>query len=190
MKKVIILATALAGAATLSACNESATDASRTSGESAGAAITEAEVEAAQKAWGEGIVAIGKVSTEGGDVKAAATQHINDFYAYEDGITVLFKPTLASEDQFRETFDEALSYFVGTEGSEDSGFAIKPWTAVRWENNGTIVDGDSAMAMGNYFFTDTDGNDTKVEYSFGYSKNEAGDLVITLHHSSVPYSPN
>lgn len=190
MKKFVTLATAFAGAVTLSACNQTAAESTETTGETAGAAITEEEVAAAQKAWGEGIVNIGKVSTDGGDVKAAATQHINDFYGYEDGMKVLFKPTLAAEDQFRETFDEALSYFIGTEGTEDGGFAIKPWTAVRWENNSTIVDGDSATAMGNYYFTDTDGNDTKVEYSFGYTKNEAGDLVITLHHSSVPYSAN
>ncbi|NMW30865.1 phosphoribosyl-AMP cyclohydrolase [Altererythrobacter sp. RZ02] len=154
----------------------------------AGAPITAEEVAAAQTAWGEGIVAIGKVFTEEGDVKAAAEKHIADFYAYEGGDTVLFKPTLAAEDQFRGDADEALSYFIGTEGTEDKGFAIKPWTAVRWENEGTVTDGDSAMAMGNYYFTDTDGNDTKVEYTFGYVRAEDGSLKINLHHSSVPFS--
>ena len=37
-----------------------------------------------------------------------------------------------------ETFEEALSYFIGTEGSEDKGFAIKGWTNVRWESNGIL----------------------------------------------------
>ena len=101
---------------------------------------------------------------------------------------ILFKPTLAAEDQFRGTFDEALSYFIGTEGTEDGGFAIAPYTAVRWENEGTIIDEDSAMAMGNYYFTNTEGNETKVEYTFGYTRNEAGELVINLHHSSLPFS--
>jgi len=44
--------------------------------------------------------------------------------------------------------------------------------------------------MGNYFFTGTDGDETKVEYSFGYTKDEDGNLKIVLHHSSLPYSPN
>jgi len=29
-----------------------------------------------------------------------------------------------------------------------------------------------------------------VEYSFGYIKDEDGNLKIALHHSSLPYSPN
>ena len=153
--------------------------------------ITMSEVTAAQKAWGEGIVAIGAAFTEKGDYRALAGDHVRKFYNYTDGATVLFKPTLASEDQFRGDFEEALSYFVGTEGSEDKGFAIAPYTNVRWENEGTVIseDGSMAIAMGNYFFTGTDGNETKVEYSFGYTKDANGDLKIALHHSSLPFSP-
>ncbi len=154
--------------------------------------ITAAEVEAAQTAWGEGIVAIGQAYTDEGDYRAAATDHIAKFYNYADGETLLFKPTLAATDQFRESTDEALSYFVGTEGTEDGGFAIAPYTAVRWENNGTIISdaGDMAVAMGNYFFTGTDGTDTKVEYSFAYEKDDNGELKIVLHHSSLPFDPS
>ena len=72
------------------------------------------------------------------------------------------------------------------------GFAIAPYSAVRWENNGTIISdsGDMAVAMGNYFFTGADGNETKVEYSFAYERGEDGELDIVLHHSSLPYSAN
>jgi hypothetical protein len=150
--------------------------------------IAKSVVEAAQKEWGEGIVAIAKTHTEGGDFAGRAGQHIEDLYAY--GLTdVMFKPTLAAEDQFRETFDEALSYFIGTEGTEDGGFAIKGWTNVRWESNGIYTDPHSAMAMGNYYFTGPDGNETKVEYSFGYVLDDEGELKINLHHSSLPFSP-
>ncbi|MEM8976071.1 MAG: phosphoribosyl-AMP cyclohydrolase [Pseudomonadota bacterium] len=151
--------------------------------------MSEQAVIDAQQAWGEGIVAISKAHTDGSDFSARATDHINTLYAYGD-TDVMFKPTLAAEDQFRETFDEALSYFVGTEGSEDSGFAIKGWTNVRWENNGIFVSDDSAMAMGNYFFTGPDGGETKVEYTFGYVMDDSGRVKINLHHSSLPYSPN
>ncbi|MXY32249.1 MAG: phosphoribosyl-AMP cyclohydrolase, partial [Gammaproteobacteria bacterium] len=74
--------------------------------------ISEQAVIDAQEAWGEGIVSIAKVHTDGGDYTARATEHINDLYAYGE-TDVMFKPTLAAEDQFRETFDEALSYFIG-----------------------------------------------------------------------------
>ena len=154
--------------------------------------ITAEEVEAAQTAWGEGIVAIGQVFTDEGDFSARASEHIATHYAYGDDATILFKPTLAAEDQFRETTEEALSYFVGTEGTEDGGFAIAPYTAVRWENNGTVISesGDMAVAMGNYFFTNTEGSETKVEYSFAYEKDKDGALKIVLHHSSLPYNPS
>merc|ERR1711874_847148 len=61
----------------------------------------------------------------------------------------------------------ALSYFVGanTDYPEDKGFALKPWTGVRFENNGVLLEGTTALAQGNYFFTDTDGKETKVEYT-------------------------
>jgi hypothetical protein len=153
--------------------------------------ITEADVAAAQQAWGEGIVAIGEAYTAGEDYTQAAREHIERFYAYGHDVPVLFKPTLAAEEQFRGDFDGALSYFVGGSIEEDGGFAIAPYTNVRWENEGTFIDaaGDSAMAMGNYFFTTTEGEEVKVEYSFGYIFDEEGELKIVLHHSSLPFSP-
>jgi len=142
----------------------------------------------AQRTWGDGIVAISKVHADGGDYVARARQHIDDLYAYGETDVVMFKPTLAAEDQFRETFDEALSYFIGQDGTEDKGFAILGWTDVHWENNGIYTDDTSAMAMGNYYFTGPDGSQKKVEYTFGYVLVD-GELKINLHHSSLPYSP-
>ncbi len=150
--------------------------------------LSKSDVVAAQREWGEGIVDIARIHANGGDYKARARRHIETLYAYGQ-TDVMFKPTLASQDQFRETFDEALDYFIGRPGSEDSGFAIKGWTNVRWDNNGIYTDRDSAMAMGNYFFTGPDGSETKVEYSFGYVRGGDGDLKINLHHSSLPYTP-
>ena len=148
--------------------------------------ITKKEVLAAQKGWGEGIVTIGAAK----DPKAAAMAHLDEFYAFGDSI-VLFKPTLAAADQFRGDVKGALSYFIGndSEYAEDKGFALAPYVKVGWDNEGIIIDGDSAMAMGNYFFTKTNGDVVKVEYSFGYFKDTDGKLKINLHHSSLPFSP-
>ncbi len=153
--------------------------------------ITEQEVLDAQKAWGEGIVKIGKVYLEQGDYKTAATEHINSFYNYQES-SVLFKPTLTSEKQFRTDFQGALSYFIGGDENytEDHGFAIKPWSNVRWENIGTKIIGNMAVAMGNYYFTPAKGGDeVKVEYSFAYTKDKDGKLKIILHDSHLPYKP-
>lgn len=144
--------------------------------------ITKEEVIAAQEQWGEGIVAIGKAD----DPKATALNFLNTLYGYDIG-EVLFKPTKAAEKQFRGTKDEALSYFVKGVVPEDKGFALAPYTKVRFENEGIVLNGDSALAMGNYYFTTTDGKEIKVEYSFGYVKDANGALKINLHHSSMPY---
>ena len=155
--------------------------------------ITEKEVVAAQRAWGDGIVEIGRVFTQGGDYVTAAANHINRFYGYDLSL-VMFKPTLASEEQFRPTFDSALSYFVGQNPSfpEDKGFAIKPWTKVRWKNYGIVNNSCTmAVAMGNYWFTPAAGGaETKVEYTFGYVRAPDDTLRIVVHHSSMPFSPN
>ena len=150
--------------------------------------ITKDAVLAVQKEWGEGIVAISAVHKAGGDYEARAKEHIDTLYAYGQS-DVLFKPTLAAENQFRPTYDEALSYFIGREGTEDIGFAISGWTHVRWESAGIEVYSECALAMGNYYFTGPDGAETKVEYSFVYVLDEAGKLKIKLHHSSLPYQP-
>lgn len=152
--------------------------------------ITKDDVLKAQDQWANGIVNISKVFTEKGDYKAAAKKHIEDLYAY--GVSeVLFKPTLASDDQFRETFDEALSYFVGGVVPEDKGFAIKPWAAARFDGEQHIVTyNDYAVSMGNYYFTPADGSgEKKVEFTFGYIKDAEGNLLINVHHSSLPFSP-
>merc|ERR1712217_314163 len=150
--------------------------------------VTVDMVKAAQKEWGDGIVNISTVKTNGGNFEQAAHDLVTKLYAY--GHTpVLFKPTLAVEMQFRSTFEGALSYFVATNNhsSEDSGFAIKGWTAVRFANEEIITSGNTAMAMGNYFFTNAEGTEVKVEYSFGYMLDAEGKLRINLHHSSMPY---
>lgn len=153
--------------------------------------ITEQDVLDAQQAWGEGIVTIGLRFSEGGDYVGAAGAHIDRFYGYGLG-PVLFKPTLASEKQFRTTREGALSYFVaGNPGyPEDHGFALKPWSRVRWESAGILSFGASAVAMGNYYFTPAAGGDeVKVEYSFAYTRDAEGALRIVLHGSHLPYRP-
>ncbi|CAE7637186.1 unnamed protein product [Symbiodinium sp. CCMP2592] len=161
------------------------------------ATISEEEVRAAQAAWANAIKTISKTYLDGGDYVAVAGKAAGELYGY--GHTkVLFKPTKAKDVQFRPMASQAMSYFVGckavAEGiPEDGGFAInggKGWSDVVFDNNDIDVDGNSAIAMGNYYFTSAaDGSKTKVEYTFGYKKNADGNVRIFLHHSSVPFSP-
>ena len=157
--------------------------------------VTEAEVHAVQKAWADAIKGISKTYLEGGDYVAAAGKAAGELYGYGHS-NVLFKPTKAKDVQFRPTASQAMSYFVGSKAvddgiSEDGGFAInggKGWSDVVFDNHQIDLNGNVAIAMGNYYFTSAaDGSKTKVEYTFGYKKNEDGKVRITLHHSSVPF---
>tara|TARA_Y100000996_G_scaffold118690_1_gene88577 strand:- start:719 stop:1177 length:459 start_codon:yes stop_codon:yes gene_type:complete len=147
------------------------------------------EIEKAQEKWGNGIVKIGELKDTIKECRMFTLDFISKMYDYENGI-VQFKPTKASDAQFRGDLKSALSYFIGSDSdfSEDKGFALNPWVNVDFENNSINIINDIAIAMGNYFFTDNEGCKTKVEYSFVYKKNEHGDLKIILHHSSLPFS--
>ena len=149
--------------------------------------ISEQEVLAAQKAWGEAIVAIGAVKESKEKYMALAEQALDDLYGYDLG-GVAFKPTKAAEKQFRPSKEEALSYFVGGCVAEDTGFALNPWTCVRFGEQSIFIRQGFAIAQGNYYFTDAkSGEEVKVEFSFCYIKNEKGALQIVMHHSSLPY---
>jgi hypothetical protein len=152
--------------------------------------ITQQQVTDAQNEWGAGIVKIGSLKDQRAQCEQFTSDFLDKLYAFGQG-TVLFKPTKCADQQFRPSKPEALSYFIAGDDRacpEDGGFAIAPYTNVRFENTGFILEEERAIAMGNYFFTDLDGNEAKVEYTFGYKLID-GQLNIDLHHSSFPYNP-
>lgn len=148
--------------------------------------ITAADITAAQKMWGDAVVAIGKAGDKAAEVAEASAKAA---YAFELG-PIQFKPTLAAETPFRPDLEGSLSYFVGGNDkyAEDKGFALKPWSKVRFDNHTVKMHGNIAIAMGHYFFTGPDGTETKVEYSKGYVKTDDGKVLIFLQDSSLPYS--
>ena len=151
--------------------------------------ITKSQIHEAQRKWGDGIVKIGTLKDNESECLEFTKSFLNSLYDFENN-DVLFKPTKAAEEQFRPNFQMALSYFLGGSNSfcsEDEGFAMKPWVDVKFANSGFIIENERAIAMGNYFFTDSSGAVVKVEYTFGY-KLRNGHLLIDLHHSSLPFS--
>lgn len=161
------------------------------------AAISKGEVLAAQTEWAESIKKISAACLAKEDFVAVAGEAAGKLYAYGHH-DVLFKPTKAKDVQFRPTAADAMSYFVGAKAvgaatgiPEDGGFAInggRGFSDVVFDNHKVDLNGNTAIAMGNYYFTDaTDGSQSKVEYTFGYKRCEDGKVRIFLHHSSVPY---
>jgi hypothetical protein len=157
--------------------------------------ITEAEVNAAQQAWCDALVKISKVHAQGGDYKVVAEKAITDLYDYDNG-KVFFKPTLAhGPNTFRPTKAGALSYFVGGNPAfpEDTGFALKNWTEVTYDNNaaenGIQIHGDVAITMGNVYLTDAKGNHVTVDKTFAFHRGPDGKLRLIVHKSALPFDP-
>lgn len=175
--------------------NETAILAQALSSARSSAPLAEAEVLELQQEWASAITSISSVYKDGGDYIKAAADAAGQLYGYGHS-QVLFKPTRAAAHPFRPTGNEAMSYFVGgnaVEGGydEDGGFAINGgngWSNVKFNNHGIDLNGPVAIAMGTYEFTcATTGDVTKVEYTFGYKRNDDGKARIFLHHSSVPF---
>lgn len=156
--------------------------------------ITQAEVEAAQVAWGEALVQISSDYTSGGIdlARETAAAVIGAAYGYNIG-PVLFKPTLTQNPQtFRTSAEGALAYFVGNDAAfpNDTGFALKGWTDVEIENAAIFISGDTAITMGNVHITNADGSVTTVDKTWGFARDAEGALRIMLHHSSLPFTVN
>lgn len=160
----------------------------------AAAPITVAEVEAAQRAWGEALVAIATEYERNGQAAATrlAGQVLDTAYGYGLG-PVAFKPTLASGDTtFRPTREGALAYFVGGNArfAADTGFALKGWRSYEIDNAVVVINGSTAISTGNVMLTNDDGEVTTVNKTWGWVRDANGALRIVLHHSSLPYDPD
>jgi len=138
--------------------------------------------------WGHDLVELGKLNGEPDKQHKAAATMIQKFYGY-DSFPVLFKPTKASDIPFRHTAEGALSYFIGQNPNfpEDHGFALAPWTKVEFKFAGLVITDNVATTMGHYFFTYTNGDILKVEFSFVITEDNSEMPKILLHHSSLPY---
>ena len=158
--------------------------------------ITYDEVNAAQQAWCDALVKIGKLKEDGGDYKGFAEQVLSDAYNYDNG-KVFFKPTLAyGEQTFRNEKKGALAYFIGGDPAypNDKGFALTPWVKARYDNagdknEGIQIYGPVAITMGNVWVTGKDGKEVMVDKTWVFKKGKDGKLKIIVHKSSLPFAP-
>ena len=150
--------------------------------------IRKEDVLKSQDLWARGLVEIGDSKDDYSKAENLTLKLLDQLYDFRVG-KVQFKPTKASDQQFRNDKDSALSYFIGADKNfpEDSGFAMSQWKNIEFKNDSINIYEDVAIVMGNYFFTDGSGAETKVEYTFGYIKRDKS-LKIILHHSSLPYN--
>jgi len=148
--------------------------------------MTEEDIINIQKEWASGIVKMGKLSNDRDSLESFTSDFLDKIYDFDN--QVLFKPTKAANEQFRNSKGSAYSYFIAgdnRECQEDNGFALSNWTEILFDNSNIIINEDIAIAMGNYTFKN-EASKIKVEYSFVY-KNYGNEIKIILHHSSLPY---
>ncbi len=152
--------------------------------------ITLEEVEKAQKDWGAALIQISDDFTSGGleKAKSTASSVLDAAYGYNMG-PVLFKPTLTVAPRtFRPTKEGTLAYFVGGDPNfpDDKGFALKDWKSYEFENVAIHITGDLALTMGKVRVTNSKGDVTEVDKTWGFKRDNEGVLRIVLHHSSLP----
>lgn len=133
--------------------------------------------------WKEGVIEIGKTYLDGADYKKCAEEFLSTHYAFAHD-KVLFKPTFTKEVIFRNSQEQALSYFVKGDIKEDNGFALKPWEAIELVELNVLPENNFIIAMGALSFKpyDSDAN-TLVAFTFLLASYE-GLLKIKAHHSS------
>ena len=153
------------------------------------AAIELREALAAQRAWCDALVSISTThASQGGPAARALAERVIDAaYGYQMG-AVLFKPTLTVAPQtFRPTRAGALAYFVGgdTAFPNDKGFA-----KCEIANNAIFINGNTATTMGHVNITGPNGAVTTVDKTWAFVKDDAGNLRIIVHHSSLPHRLN
>src|ERR1700687_1280022 len=96
---------------------------------------------------------------------------------------------------FRSTKEGALSYFIAGNPNfpEDTGFALKRWVKVRYDNNAgenrVQIHGDIAITMGNFYLTNSEGKEIRVEKTLVFRRCSDGKLRLCTHKSALPYEP-
>ena len=94
-------------------------------------------------------------------------------------------PTFTKDVIFRHMFDQALSYFVSGNISEDRGFAIRPWKKIELHDKpNLIVQGDVVIVMGALYFFHFESEESSI-VAFTFVLKEFGErFKIIVHHSS------
>ena len=117
--------------------------------------ITKREVLEAQKAWADALVKYREKSTW--TVKTINRQQktLLMSYTHTRPVRSCLKPTKASDDKFRTTREGAISYFIGHNKNfpEDKGFALQPWTNVRFKNGRILYKRRCGSGHGKIFFS-------------------------------------
>ena len=145
--------------------------------------MNESKIKEFINSWTKGVIEIGKAYSEKKDFEKEALKFLSKHYAFKTQ-EILFKPTFTKEKIFRNSLDEALSYFVKGRFSEDNGFALKPWEEINLQELNILNEKNLSSAMGTLSFKPVSSSETTlVAFTFIFCLEEK-EIKIKIHHSS------
>ena len=146
--------------------------------------ITDKNITEFISSWRDGIILIQKAYIANNDYKERARHFVDNHYLFNEEL-VLFKPTLTNDVVFRNTTDDALSYFIGGKYPEDKGFALKDFEDIEVDEINTIIEKELIAVMGVFILKLKNTNDpTRIAFTF-ILKSTINGLKIKIHHSSL-----
>ena len=145
--------------------------------------MDESKIKEFLSSWTKGVIEIGKAYSNKEDFEKEALRFLSKHYAFKTQ-QILFKPTFTKEKIFRNSLEEALSYFIKGEFTEDNGFALKPWEEINLKELNILNEENLSSAMGTLSFKPVSSSDTTlVAFTFVFCLEEE-EIKIKIHHSS------
>ena len=145
--------------------------------------MNESKIKEFLDSWAKGVIEIGKAYSKKEDFEKEALIFLSKHYAFKTQ-EILFKPTFTKEKVFRNSLEDALSYFVKGKFSEDNGFALKPWEKINLQELNILNEKNLSTAMGTFSFKPVSSIETTlVAFTFVFCL-EDGEIKIKIHHSS------
>jgi hypothetical protein len=146
--------------------------------------ITDKNITEFISSWRDGIILIQKAYIANNDYKERARHFVDNHYLFNEEL-VLFKPTLTNDVVFRNTTDDALSYFIGGKYPEDKGFALKNFEDIEINEVNTIIEKELIAVMGVFILKLKDTTrPLRIAFTFILKSTNSG-LKIKIHHSSL-----
>jgi hypothetical protein len=145
--------------------------------------MDESKIKEFLSSWTKGVIEIGQAYSNKENYEKEALKFLSNHYAFKTQ-QILFKPTFTKEKIFRNSLEEALSYFVKGKFTEDNGFALKPWEEINLQELNILNEENLSSAMGTLSFKPvSSGEKTLVAFTFVFCLEE-GEIKIKIHHSS------
>ena len=123
--------------------------------------MDESKIEEFLSSWTKGVIEIGKAYSNKEDFEKEALRFLSKHYAFKTQ-QILFKPTFTKEKIFRNSLEEALSYFIKGEFTEDNGFALKPWEEINLKELNILNEENLSSVMGTLSFKPVSSSDTTL----------------------------